>query len=70
MSNAELAEAFADAGIDVIAEQVDSPITIAQVAEKRGILMIGKDLDIQGSSKLSERAIRNFWHHYKEDMGL
>ena len=42
----EATNAFADAGIDVIAEQVDSPITIAQVAEKRGILMIGKDVDI------------------------
>jgi len=34
------------------------------------IEMGGKDLDISGSSKLSERAIRNFWHHYKKDMGL
>lgn len=42
----EATNAFADAGIDVVAEQVDSPITIAQVAEKRGILMIGKDVDI------------------------
>ena len=42
----EATNAFADAGIDVIAEQVDSPITIAQAAEKRGIYMIGKDLDI------------------------
>ena len=30
----------------MIAEQVDSPITIAQAAEKRGIFMIGKDVDI------------------------
>ncbi len=42
----EATNAFADAGIDVIAEQVDSPITIAQAAEKRGIFMIGKDVDI------------------------
>jgi len=34
------------------------------------IEMGGKDLDISGSSKLSERAIRNFWHHYKLDMKL
>jgi phenylpropionate dioxygenase-like ring-hydroxylating dioxygenase large terminal subunit len=34
------------------------------------IEMGGKDLDISGSSKLSERAIRNFWHHYKKDMNL
>ena len=43
----EAANAFADAGIDVIAEQVDSPMTIAQTAEKRGIYIIGKDVDIQ-----------------------
>ena len=42
----EAVNAFADAGIDVVAEQVDSPITIAQAAEKRGIYMIGKDVDI------------------------
>lgn len=42
----EATNAFADLGIDVIAEQVDSPITIAQAAEKRGIHMIGKDVDI------------------------
>ena len=43
----EATNAFADAGIDVIAEQVDSPITIAGVAEKRGIFIIGKDVNIQ-----------------------
>lgn len=43
---AEATNAFADAGIDVIAEQVDSPITIAQTAEKRGVYIIGKDVDI------------------------
>jgi basic membrane protein A len=43
---AEAVNAFADQGIDVVAEQVDSPITIAQTAEKRGIYMIGKDVDI------------------------
>jgi basic membrane protein A len=42
----EAVNAFADQGIDVVAEQVDSPITIAQTAEKRGIFMIGKDVDI------------------------
>ncbi len=42
----EATNAFADLGIDVIAEQVDSPITIAQAAAKRGIFMIGKDVDI------------------------
>jgi basic membrane protein A and related proteins len=43
---AEAANAFADQGIDVIAEQVDSPITLAQVAEKRGIFIVGKDVNV------------------------
>ena len=43
---AEATNAFADLGIDVVAEQVDSPITIAQTAEKRGIHIIGKDVDV------------------------
>ncbi|MDF1720720.1 MAG: BMP family ABC transporter substrate-binding protein [Minwuia sp.] len=43
---AEAVNAFADQGIDVIAEQVDSPITIGQTAEKRNVFIIGKDVDI------------------------
>lgn len=43
---AEAVNAFADQGIDVVAEQVDSPITIAQTAEKRGIFIIGKDVNV------------------------
>ena len=43
---AEAVNAFADAGIDVIAEQVDSPITIGETATKRGVYIIGKDVDI------------------------
>ncbi|WP_157289903.1 BMP family ABC transporter substrate-binding protein [Devosia marina] len=43
---ADAVNAFADEGIDVIAEQVDSPITIAQTAEKRGIHIIGKDVNV------------------------
>jgi basic membrane protein A len=43
---AEAVNAFADQGVDVVSEQVDSPITIAQTAEKRGILMVGKDVDV------------------------
>lgn len=43
---AEAVNAFASANIDVIAEQVDSPITIAQTAEKLGIHVVGKDVDI------------------------
>jgi hypothetical protein len=34
------------------------------------IEMGGKTLESGGSSKLSERAIRNFWHNYRLDMGL
>ena len=43
---AEAANAFADQGIDVIAEQVDSPITLAQTAEKRNIYIVGKDVNV------------------------
>jgi len=42
----EAVNAFADQGIDVIAEQVDSPITIAQTAEKRKVYIIGKDVNV------------------------
>jgi basic membrane protein A and related proteins len=42
----EAVNAFADQGIDVIAEQVDSPITIAQTAEKRNVFIIGKDVNV------------------------
>ena len=34
------------------------------------IEMGGKDLTSGGNTKLSERAIRNFWHNYRNDMGL
>jgi basic membrane lipoprotein Med (substrate-binding protein (PBP1-ABC) superfamily) len=44
---AEAVNAFADQGVDVIAEQVDSPITIAETAVKRGVYVIGKDVDIK-----------------------
>ncbi len=43
---AEAANSLIDAGADVIGEQVDSPITIAQTAEKRGIHVVGKDVDV------------------------
>jgi len=43
---ADAVNAFADQGIDVIAEQVDSPITIAQTAEQRGVYVIGKDVNV------------------------
>jgi phenylpropionate dioxygenase-like ring-hydroxylating dioxygenase large terminal subunit len=34
------------------------------------IEMGGRDLTSGGSHKLSERAIRNFWHNYRLDLGL
>ncbi len=34
------------------------------------IEMGGRTLESGGSSKLSERAIRNFWHNYRQYMGL
>ena len=43
---AEAVNAVADQGIDVIAEQVDSPITLAQTAEKRNIWIVGKDVNV------------------------
>ncbi len=43
---AEAANSLIDAGIDVIGGQVDSPITYAQTAEKRGIHAVGKDVDV------------------------
>lgn len=51
---AEATNALADAGVDVVGEQVDSPMTIAQTAEKRGIHMIGKDVDV---GKLAPKAV-------------
>ncbi|MEO8039921.1 MAG: BMP family ABC transporter substrate-binding protein, partial [Betaproteobacteria bacterium] len=39
---------------DVIGEQVDSPITIAQTAEKRGIHVVGKDVDV---SRFAPKAV-------------
>jgi hypothetical protein len=34
------------------------------------IEMGGRELYSGGASKLSERALRNFWHNYRLDMGL
>ncbi len=51
---AEATNSLIDAGADVIGEQVDSPITIAQTAEKRGIHVVGKDMDV---SKFAPRAV-------------
>lgn len=51
---AEATNSLIDAGVDVIGEQVDSPMTIAQTAEKRGIHVIGKDVDV---SNLAPKAV-------------
>lgn len=50
---AEATNSLLDGGVDVIGEQVDSPMTIAQTAEKRGAHVVGKDVDI---SKLAPKA--------------
>jgi basic membrane protein A len=44
---AEAANALCDAGVDVIGEQIDSPITLAKTAQKRGIYVVGKDVNVQ-----------------------
>ncbi len=44
---ADAANSLASAGVDVIGEQIDSPITLAKTAEKRGIYVVGKDVNVQ-----------------------
>jgi basic membrane protein A and related proteins len=44
---AEAANSLADAGVDVIGEQIDSPITLAKTAQKRKIYVVGKDVNVQ-----------------------
>jgi basic membrane lipoprotein Med (substrate-binding protein (PBP1-ABC) superfamily) len=51
---AEAANSLIDAGIDVIGGQVDSPMTYAQTAEKRGAHVVGKDVDV---SHLAPKAV-------------
>lgn len=51
---AEAANSLLDAGVDVIGGQVDSPITYAQTAEKRGAYAVGKDVDV---SSLAPKAV-------------
>lgn len=43
---AEAANSLIDGGVDVIAGQVDSPLTYSETAQKRGVYVIGKDVDI------------------------
>lgn len=43
---AEVANAMLDGGADVLAGQVDSPLTFAQTAERRGAYVVGKDVDV------------------------
>jgi len=50
---AEAANSLADAGVDVIGEQIDSPITLAKTAQKRNIFVVGKDVNVQ---KFAEKA--------------
>jgi len=44
---AEAANSLADAGVDVIGEQIDSPITLAKTAQKRKIFVVGKDVNVE-----------------------
>src|SRR4030095_390333 len=44
---AEAANSLADAGVDVIGEQIDSPLTLAKTAQQRGIFVVGKDVNVQ-----------------------
>ncbi|GAB4216965.1 MAG: BMP family ABC transporter substrate-binding protein [Synechococcales cyanobacterium] len=43
---AEVANALLDGGADVLAGQVDSPLTFAQTAERRGAYVVGKDVNV------------------------
>ena len=52
-----------------VCEMVRKAVGDGQTGESF-IEMGGRDLTSGGSHKLSERAIRNFWHNYREDMGL
>lgn len=52
-----------------VCEMIKRAIGDAQQGESY-IRMGGAGLASGGNSKLSERAIRNFWHAYREDMGI
>jgi basic membrane protein A and related proteins len=58
---AEAANSLIDQGIDVLAQEVDSNLTMAQVAEKRGISFIGQYYD---ASSIAPHAwlIGNYYH--------
>ena len=48
VKEAEAANSLADQGIDVLAQEVDSNITMAEVAEKRGLYFVGQYFDASG----------------------
>lgn len=52
-----------------VCEMIDRAIGDGE-EETSFIEMGGKGLASGGDSKLSERALRNFWHVYRQDMGL
>jgi basic membrane lipoprotein Med (substrate-binding protein (PBP1-ABC) superfamily) len=58
---AEAANSLIDQGIDVLAQEVDSNLTIAQIAEKRGVSFVGQYYD---ASKFAPHAwlIGNYYH--------
>ena len=58
---AEAANSLIDQGVDVLAQEVDSNLTMAQVAEKRGISFIGQYYD---ASAIAPHAwlVGNYYH--------
>ena len=58
---AEAANSLIDQGVDVLAQEVDSNLTMAQVAEKRGISFIGQYYD---ASSIAPHAwlVGNYYH--------
>ena len=77
---AEIAEPLGDALIEIgalsvsvedaaVCEMMQKAMADGQSGESF-IEMGGKTLESGGTSKLSERAIRNFWHNYRSDMDL
>jgi phenylpropionate dioxygenase-like ring-hydroxylating dioxygenase large terminal subunit len=52
-----------------VCEMIRRAIGDGQIGESY-IEMGGRDLQGSSGTKLSERAIRNFWHVYRQDMGL
>ncbi len=61
IKEAEAANSLIDQGVDVLAQEVDSNLTIAQVAEKRGVSFVGQYYD---ASQFAPHAwlVGNYYH--------